>query len=75
MCSVLYVVAVSYFRAGSFFGSAYVVPDGPVHRLNLETLVAPSPQPHYWIEDAEVAVSPSIAIAMAKKSTRFFPIR
>ena len=43
-----------------------VVPDGPVHRLNLETLVAPSPQPHYWIEDAEVAVSPSIAIAMAK---------
>jgi CHAT domain-containing protein len=42
-----------------------VIPDGPLHRLNLETLVAPGPAPHYWIEDAEVAVAPSIAIAMA----------
>ena len=37
-----------------------VIPDGPLHRLNLETLVAPGPQPHYWIEDAEIAVSPSM---------------
>ncbi len=43
-----------------------VAPDGPLHRLNLETLVAPAPQPHYWVEDAEVAVAPSIAIAMSK---------
>lgn len=40
-----------------------VVPDGPLHRLNLETLPVPSPQPHYWIEDVELAVAPSIAIA------------
>ena len=37
-----------------------VIPDGALHRLNLETLVAPSPHPHYWIEDVEMAVSPSI---------------
>jgi CHAT domain-containing protein len=42
-----------------------VIPDGPLHRLNLETLVVPGSAPHYWIEDAEVAVAPSIAIAMA----------
>jgi CHAT domain-containing protein len=43
-----------------------VIPDGPLHRLNLETLVAPAPQPHYWIENAELAVSPSMTIAMSK---------
>ena len=39
-----------------------VIPDGALHRLNLETLVAPAPRPHYWIEDVEMAVSPSIDI-------------
>jgi CHAT domain-containing protein len=43
-----------------------VVPDGALHRLNLETLVAPAPAPHYWIEDVELAVSPSISIALSK---------
>jgi tetratricopeptide (TPR) repeat protein len=41
-----------------------VIPDGPLHRLNLETLVVPGSPAHYWIEDAEVAVAPSISIAM-----------
>ena len=39
-----------------------VIPDGALHRLNLETLVAPAPRPHYWIEDVEMAVAPSIDI-------------
>jgi CHAT domain-containing protein len=43
-----------------------VIPDGPLHRLNLETLVRPEPQPHYWIEDVELAVAPSLAIAMSQ---------
>jgi tetratricopeptide (TPR) repeat protein len=43
-----------------------VIPDGPLHRLNLETLVRPKPEAHYWIEDVEIAVAPSIAIAMSK---------
>jgi CHAT domain-containing protein/tetratricopeptide (TPR) repeat protein len=40
-----------------------VIPDGPLHRVNLETMVAPEPAPHYWIEDVELAVAPSITIA------------
>jgi CHAT domain-containing protein/predicted negative regulator of RcsB-dependent stress response len=40
-----------------------IIPDGPLHRLNLETLPAPTPRPHYWIEDVELAVAPSLAIA------------
>jgi tetratricopeptide (TPR) repeat protein len=43
-----------------------VIADGPLHRLNLETLVRPEPKPHYWIEDVEIAVAPSITIAMGK---------
>jgi CHAT domain-containing protein len=43
--------------------SLIVIPDGPLHRLNLETVIVPSPQPHYWIEDVQIAVSPSITIA------------
>jgi CHAT domain-containing protein len=43
-----------------------VIPDGPLHRLNLETLPAAAPSPHYWIEDVELAVAPSISIAMSK---------
>ena len=42
-----------------------VIPDGALHRLNLETLVAPAPHPHYWIEDVEMAVAPSIEILAA----------
>lgn len=43
-----------------------VIPDGPLHRLNLETLPVPGPGPHYWIDDVELAVAPSLAIATAK---------
>jgi CHAT domain-containing protein len=47
-----------------------VIPDGPLHRLNLETVVAPgngaNPRPHYWIEDAQIVVSPSITIAASQ---------
>jgi len=46
-----------------------VIPDGALHRLNLETLVAPAPHPHYWIEDVEMAVSPSIEILASPPRT------
>jgi len=39
-----------------------LVPDGALHQLNFETLVAPSPQPHYWIEDVALAVAPSLRV-------------
>jgi CHAT domain-containing protein len=47
-----------------------VVPDGPLHRLNLETLAAPGPQPHYWVEDVELAVAPSVAMALAPTASQ-----
>jgi CHAT domain-containing protein len=43
-----------------------IIPDGPLHRLNFETLPVPSPTPHYWIEDVEIAIAPSLAIANSK---------
>jgi len=42
-----------------------VVPDGPLHRLNLETLPVLGATPHYWVEDVELAVAPSVAMAMS----------
>jgi CHAT domain-containing protein len=35
-----------------------VVPDGPLFRLNLETLVVPGARPHYWIEDVTMILAP-----------------
>lgn len=32
----------------------FIVPDGSLNSLNFETLLAPGPQPHYWIEDVTV---------------------
>jgi CHAT domain-containing protein len=40
-----------------------VIPDGPLQRVNLETMINPAPAPHYWIEDVEIAIAPSIAMA------------
>ena len=39
-----------------------VVPDGPLHQLNLEALVVPGPRPHYWLEDVTVVEAPSLAL-------------
>ncbi len=39
-----------------------VVPDGALHRLNLETLPVPGPAPHYWVEDVDLAVAPSMTL-------------
>ena len=43
----------------------FVLPDGGLNNLNFETLVVPSPQPHYWIEDADVANSSSLRVLAA----------
>ncbi len=40
-----------------------VIPDGPLHQLNLETLVVPKPGPHYWLQDVEMVIAPSRALA------------
>lgn len=43
-----------------------VVPDGPLHRLNLEALAGPNGHP--WIEDAEVSIAPSLSVLTSKPS-------
>ena len=37
-----------------------IVPDGALTRINVESLPVPGPKRHYWIEDVEVAVAPSL---------------
>jgi CHAT domain-containing protein len=45
-----------------------IVPDGVLHNLNFETLLVPSPQPHYWIEDTTISIAPSLGILRAGRS-------
>ena len=49
-------------------GRVVIIPDGVLHNLNFETLIASAPQPHYWIEDATISVAPSLSILRAGKS-------
>jgi len=46
-----------------------VVPDGPLYALNLETLPVAGERPHYWIEDAEIQVAPSLALLHASTNS------
>ena len=43
----------------------FVIPDGTLNTLNFETLVAPDPAPHYWIEDANIADASSVRMLAA----------
>ncbi len=47
-----------------------VVPDGPLHNLNFETLLVSTPTPHYWIEDVTISVAPSLSILQTGKPVR-----
>lgn len=49
--------------------SAHVilVPDGPLHDLNFETLVVPGSEDRYWINDVTLAATPSLAVLELKK--------
>jgi CHAT domain-containing protein/Tfp pilus assembly protein PilF len=44
-----------------------IVPDGPLYALNFETLPVPGDRPHFWIEDATVAVAPSLDLLLARR--------
>ncbi len=48
-------------------GQVIVVPDGRLHEINFETLVTEKPAPHYWIEDATMALVPSLSVLRAAK--------
>lgn len=45
-----------------------IVADGALHTLNLETLLVPGPQLHYWIEDVELTNSPSLELLAASEA-------
>jgi CHAT domain-containing protein len=42
--------------------SVVIVPDGALHGINFETLPVDGPSRHYWIEDVQVQVAPSLAM-------------
>ncbi|HEY1912213.1 MAG TPA: CHAT domain-containing tetratricopeptide repeat protein [Vicinamibacterales bacterium] len=42
-----------------------IVPDGPLHEINFETLTVPSPIRHYWIDDVQIELAPSLAALSA----------
>ncbi len=39
-----------------------MIPDGSLNALNFEALLAPSPKPHYWIEDVTIANASSLRL-------------
>ena len=39
-----------------------ILPDGSLYNLNFETLLAPSPQLHYWIDDAVISSANSLML-------------
>ncbi len=47
-----------------------VVPDGCLHRLNLETLITPGESPHYWLEDVQLTVAPSLSMLKPQGAAR-----
>ena len=52
-----------------------ILPDGSLYSLNFETLLAPAPQLHYWIEDVAVSYANSLALLAAGASRHASPAR
>ncbi|HET6178812.1 MAG TPA: CHAT domain-containing protein [Candidatus Sulfotelmatobacter sp.] len=46
----------------------FIIPDGSLNRLNFETLLAPDPKPHYWIEDVTIADASSLRLLAAPRA-------
>lgn len=46
----------------SLNGRVIVLPDAGLHKLNFETLIAPEPAPHYWIEDVTLSTASSLTL-------------
>ncbi len=51
-----------------------IVPDGSLHGINFETLPVDGARRHYWIEDAEVQIAPSLSsLAVTRPERRRAP--
>jgi CHAT domain-containing protein len=44
-----------------------IIPDGSLNTLNFETLLAPEPAPHYWIEDVTITDASSLRVLAASR--------
>lgn len=53
--------------------SIRIVSDGALHGLNFETLPVNSPRRHYWLEDATVAMAPSLGLLGASPAAAVDP--
>jgi CHAT domain-containing protein/Flp pilus assembly protein TadD len=47
-----------------------LLPDGSLYGLNFETLIAPAPKPHFWIEDATLTTANSLSFLAAAGAKR-----
>ncbi len=46
----------------------FLVPDGPLHSLNFETLASPTQPDRYWLEEATVALVPSLSLLLSGRA-------
>ena len=67
----IYATLIAPVADGMPAGSRVViVPDGALTRINFESLPVPGSKRHYWIEDVEVAVAPSLGTLSARAEPR-----
>jgi CHAT domain-containing protein/tetratricopeptide (TPR) repeat protein len=45
----------------------FIIPDGSLNNLNFETLLAPEPHLHYWIDDVSIANASSLRLLAASQ--------
>src|SRR6185295_19100430 len=45
-----------------------IIPDGVLCGLNFETLIAPAPEPHYWIVDASVTQAAAMVLSTNRRA-------
>lgn len=45
-----------------------LLPDGSLYSLNFETLIAPEPRPHFWIEDVTITTASSLSLLASTAS-------
>lgn len=53
----------------------FVIPDGRLNNINFETLIAPGPAPHFWIEDVTLANASSLRMLSAVYKSNSQPRR
>jgi CHAT domain-containing protein len=64
--NMLYAMLVEPAKKLISEGSRIILlPDGSLYGLNFETLIAPEPKPHYWIEDVTLTTASSLTLLAA----------